>query len=286
MRFPDFIVVGVAKCGTSSLCNYVNMHPDVFMTRPKELNFFGRNGIEKKLEAYSKNFEGSEGKMAGEGSVSYMLYSELAAKQIKEYVPDAKLIVMLRNPMDRFYSDFWFNVNRGAVTYKKGLFEGIIDGSMDVPYKPMFTESYRDSLLTKGDYAKHLKYYFEHFDRSQIKIIFFDDFKNNRQKVLDEVFEFLGVHNAEIKAPDKVFNKTRYPGKFNIIYTTWKRIKPLLPQKLVVKHRGRLKNLKDSMFSDKKPEFSDNSRSKLYSIYEDSIKELEGMLNVDLSRWK
>ncbi|BAO76194.1 sulfotransferase domain-containing protein [Winogradskyella sp. PG-2] len=286
MNFPNFIVAGVAKCGTSSLCNYLNLHPDVFMTKPKELNFFGREGVENKLEAYGKHFEGSEGKIAGEGSVSYMLYSKLAAQQIKTYIPNVKLIVMLRNPLDRFYSDFWYNVNRGAVVYQKGLFEGVIDNTIRVNDSKARKMSYRESLISKGDYATHLKDYFKHINRDQIKIIFFEDFKKDRQAVLDSVFEFIGVKNANIEVPNKIYNKTMYPGKLNFVYTTWKKIKPLLPQKWMLKHKSTLIKLKSTFFSDKKPKFDKNSRSKLLAIYKDSIHELELMLDKDLSHWK
>ena len=68
-----------------------------------------------------------------------------------------KLIAMLRNPVDRFYSDFWFNINRGAIVYKKGMFEGVINNTMKVPYSPVHKMSYRDSLITKGNVCRSFK---------------------------------------------------------------------------------------------------------------------------------
>ena len=112
-----------------------------------------------------------------------------------------KLIMMLRNTVDRFYSDFWFNVNRGAVVYKKGLFEGVIRDTMEVPYSPVHKMSYRDSLIIKGDYAFHLKNYLKYFDKENIEIIFFEDLLKDRQAVLNSVFDFIGVKNAAIEAP-------------------------------------------------------------------------------------
>jgi len=286
MNFPEYIVIGAAKCGTSSLCNYLNVHPDVYMTQPKELDFFGREGIDEKIQSYCSHFDNKNNRISGEGSVSYMLYSKLAAEQIKKFIPDVKLIVMLRNPIDRFYSDFWFNVNRGAVVYKKGLFEGVIDNTMEVPYSPVHKLSYRDSLITKGDYAFHLNNYLKYFEKDNIKIIFFEDLINDRQSVLNSVFNFLGVRDASIDAPSKIYNKTRYPGKLNSVYVLWKHLKPYLPKDLIVNNRQKLVKLKELFFSEKKPEFSPEARKKLASIYLDSINELELLVERDLSHWK
>lgn len=286
MNFPDYIIVGAAKCGTTSLCNYLDVHQDVKMTQPKELDFFGRDGIEDNLDEYCSHFSNKNGQIVGEGSVSYMLYSELAAEQIKKYAPNAKLIMMLRNPMDRFYSDFWFNVNRGAIVYKKGMFEGVINNTIEVPYSPIHKMSYRDSLITKGDYASHLKNYLKHFDKENIKIIFFEDLLKDRQGVLNSVFDFIGVKNAQIEAPAKIYNKTKYPGKLNWVYISWKHLKPYLPQKLILNNREKLVKLKDVFFSDKKPKFSPEARKKLLEIYSDSINELEKLADIDLSHWK
>ncbi|MCK7590231.1 sulfotransferase domain-containing protein [Subsaxibacter sp. CAU 1640] len=285
-NFPDYIIIGAAKCGTTSLCNYLGVHPKVKMTQPKELDFFGREGIEEKLEDYCEHFKDKNGILTGEGSVSYMMYSELAALQIKTYAPEVKIIAMLRNPADRFYSDFWFNINRGAIVYKKGMFDGVIDNTMHVPYSPVHKMSYRDSLITKGMYAEHLKHYYKHFNKDQIKVIFFEDFTKDSTKVLNSVFEFLGLSETQIEAPPKVYNKTMYPGKLNVVYVAWKHVKPYLPNQFVMNQRARLSKLKDFFFTEKKAEFSAKSRAKLISIYADSIAELETMLDKDLSHWK
>ena len=286
MNFPDYIIIGAAKCGTTSLCNYLDAHPNVKITQPKELDFFGRDSIESKLEAYCEHFKEKNGSLIGEGSVSYMLYSELAAIQIKKYAPKVKIIAMLRNPADRFYSDFWFNINRGVIVYKKGMFEGVINDTMQVSYSPVHKMTYRHSLISKGMYADHLKQYFKHFDKDQIKVIFFEDFIKDSTKVLNSVYEFLGVTATHVEVPTEIHNKTMYPGKLNSVYVAWKHIKPYLPYKLVVSQREKLTQLKDFFFTEKKADFSAKSRAELVSIYADSIIELESILGKDLSHWK
>lgn len=286
MNFPDYIIIGSAKCGTTSLCNYLNAHPSIKMTNPKELDFFGRPNIEDRIESYCKHFEKNENIVSGEGSVSYMLYSELAAAQIKQYVPNVKLIVMLRNPIDRFYSDFWFNINRGAIVYKKGLFENVISNTVEVPYSPIHKMSYRESLISKGMYSTHLKNYLKYFDSDQIKVVFFEDFTKDTKAVLKSIYDFLGVEYSEVEAPEKIYNKTLYPGKLNAVYLAWKKIKPYLPNQFILDHRYKLTSFKDFLFTEKKVEFPPQARKELLAIYSESIKELEDILNKDLSKWK
>ncbi len=286
MNYPDYIIVGAAKCGTTSLSNYLGEHPDIIMTQPKELNFFGRKNIEQKLEDYSKHFQPQKGKIVGEGSVSYILYSKLAAPQIKKYAPNVKIIVMLRNPVDRFYSDFWFNVNRGAVSYKKGLFDDVIDDNYKINPFPALKMSYRESLISKGMYSEHLKDYFEHFDKDQVKIVFFEDFKNDLEGVLNSIYKFLEVKPIFTEKTGQIFNKTKYPGKFNFLYVAWKKVKPYLPKQFVDSNKNVLVKLKRLVFTESKHEFTAQSRSKLLKIYSDSILELEELLDKDLSHWK
>ena len=126
MKLPDFIVAGAAKAGTSSLCNYLGQHEEIFITKPKELNYFNSWRKEEELGAYYKFFIGADDFIAGEGSVSYLNYSDITAIQLKKLFPEVKLIFMLRNPIQRYFSDFWFNINRGAVVYQKNLFDSLL----------------------------------------------------------------------------------------------------------------------------------------------------------------
>ena len=286
MNFPDFIIAGAAKCGTSSLCNYLNRHPKIFITQPKELDFFGREGVEVKMEKYCMHFQNKGDRIAGEGSVSYMPYSELAAPQIKKYIPDVKLIFMLRNPVERFYSEFWFNVNRGAVVNKKGLFEDVVFNRKMVHGPSDQGQTYRESLIHRGLYAQQIKKFSQYFGKHQMHLIFFEDFVKNKEKVLQEVFDFLGVDGASLEIPKEVYNKTQYPGKMNAVYVLWKRIKPYLPQQFIARHRKKFLKAKDWFFTEKKAPFSNEARKELIKIYSDSIIELEELSNRNLSHWK
>ena len=129
-RMPNFIVIGASKAGTTSLYEYLKQHPQIYMSPMKELRFFAIEGekvdfcgpwdrieIErysiKTLEDYKNQFQGVTDEIAiGEASPWY-LYSEKAPKSIKSYIPDAKLIAILRDPVDRAYSHFSMHVMNG-----------------------------------------------------------------------------------------------------------------------------------------------------------------------------
>jgi hypothetical protein len=108
MRKPDFFIVGAPKSGTTAMYFYLKQHPEIFMPERKELHFFGSDFFAphfvRDLKEYLKFFEGADNKKRiGEASVWY-LYSKRAAFEIKEFNPDADIIIMLRNPVDMMYS--------------------------------------------------------------------------------------------------------------------------------------------------------------------------------------
>jgi hypothetical protein len=286
INFPKFIIAGAAKAGTSSLCDYLGQHHDIFITQPKELNFFNNKRKDEELNSYLKYFDAAKNQVAGEGSVSYLQYSKCSAPQLKRYFPDLRLIFMLRNPIQRLYSDFWFNIHRGAVIYKTNLFEDVLFQKLAMKDPGNPTMDYRELLLEKGFYAKHLKEFNKYFAQSQIKIIFFEDFIKDTSAVLEDVYKFLGVSKPDNKPVLVVKNKTSYPGKLMPVYVVWKYVKKVLPQKMIIRYRNNLKSVKDLFFSNKKPEMSHKAKAELLEIYKDSIIELEHMTGRNLTSWK
>ena len=119
-NFPNLLIVGAAKSGTTSLHNYLKQHPDFFMTNHKEPHFLINNEIGVKrvhkavttLSDYQKMFEGSsEYKYRGESSVMYLPFPDIAIRNIKKYLnKDVKIIIMLRNPVERAFAGYLHNV--------------------------------------------------------------------------------------------------------------------------------------------------------------------------------
>src|SRR3972149_11450918 len=118
MKIPNFFIVGAPKCGTTAMYTYLKQHPEVFMSDLKELHFFGTDHHRINYTPYTKEqylsfFDGAGDKRRiGEASTSY-LYSERAAVEIKEFNPFARIIIMLRNPVDVMYAYHHTNLSGG-----------------------------------------------------------------------------------------------------------------------------------------------------------------------------
>jgi hypothetical protein len=110
-RLPNFVIIGAPRSGTTSLAHSLSQHPEVFVTmQVKELHFFDTN-FDRGLDWYRQQFSGADAaaaKAAGEATPTYM-YDETAMSRMAETVPDARLIAILRNPVDRAYSHYWMN---------------------------------------------------------------------------------------------------------------------------------------------------------------------------------
>lgn len=199
--WPNFLVIGAGKSGTTSLYEYFNQHPEMFMSQVKETNFFALEGQTVKPQddspeqtahypwsitneaEYIALFNGvSHEKAIGEVSPMY-LYNERAPRAIKARIPDVKLIAILRQPAERLYSRYMHLVREGRAP--SDSFEDALDRDT-IWWR-------RNDLVTEGFYGQYIKRYLEIFPRHQIKVVLYDDFRNKQQETLKELYQFLGV---------------------------------------------------------------------------------------------
>lgn len=194
---PNFLVIGAARSGTTSLFQYLDAHPDVYMSQVKELNFFSNEKYwEKGLDWYEKNFPVKEGqyKAVGEVSPSYTKapFTEDVVKRIHDYVPDAKLIYIVRNPVQRCISHYLHRVQRG---YETRQFSEIL--------KSLENESF----MAQGRYHYQLQRYLERFPREQILVLSFEEFSRNTADSVADIYRFIGVDPAfKANHTDEVHN--------------------------------------------------------------------------------
>jgi hypothetical protein len=177
---PNYIVIGAPKCGTSSLCDLLGQHPDVFMSTPKEIHFFGRNDPTKTQAWYEAHFERAAGKAAvGEGSTSYTHPDIIhaCAEAIHGLIPACRLIYMVRNPLKRLESDWKMRAHEG---WAEGA--SINDAVGRQP-----------TLITQGAYWTNLNVYRRLFPDDQILVVFLEDFSRDPQAELSRCFAHLGV---------------------------------------------------------------------------------------------
>ncbi len=184
-KLPDFLIIGVPKSGSTFLFEMLNKHPNIKGASLKEPHYFDLNY--SKGENYYRGFfpVKSEGKTTGEASVNYF-YSENAANRIKQDLPNVKLILLLRNPVERAYSHFQMNKN----DLREKNFDKII-GSEN-------TENKRYGFLEKGKYSKYLSMWNSRFKANQLLILKSEDLFENASHEIQKVLQFLNEEKFEM----------------------------------------------------------------------------------------
>lgn len=214
MARPNFFIVGAPRSGTTALSHYLKQHPDIFIPDRKEMHHFGPDlNLNSPFEddiAYLSEFEGAtDEKRVGEASV-YYIYSKLAPAQIKQFEPSAKIIIMLRNPVDMIYSlhnRFVINGYDDIADFRAAL-EAEPDRKQGKRIPEHFEAPrfliYRDN----AKYSEHVKRYLEAFDPENIHVIIYDDFKNDTPKSYADTLAFLEV-SKNFRPGFKIINQTR-----------------------------------------------------------------------------
>ncbi len=226
---PDFLIIGGQRCGTSSLYFYLIDHPFIAQAYTKELHFFDAN-YRKGLRWYRAQFPTSlekyytehirkQGFITGEASPSY-LFHPLAPRRIAQAMPNVKLIVLLRNPIDRAYSQHWLNVKANGtepLSFKEAIEAEPqrIAGEREkmLANEHYVSPSYRPySYLTRGIYVDQLKYWMEYYPKEQFLIVRSEDLYTKPAETVKSTLEFLGVPTSTIDT-NKEYKKYKVPTK-------------------------------------------------------------------------
>jgi hypothetical protein len=283
MKVGTFIV-GAPKAGTTSLHYYLNEHPEILMSSVKEPDFFsdkeivdqglyyGTSRINTSQKYHNLFQEKEDAKIFGESSVSYLFYPEVP-KRIKEYNTDAKIIIMLRNPVDRAFSHYLMDFRLGLISDR---FENVFNKKEGLKFQQYF-------LL--GNYYSQVKRYFDEFSKENVHIIWYSDFKKDAEKEVQKVFRFIGVYSDYKVNFESVHNSFTMPKNKIIreIYSVvWLR-KLLLfffPSSMV-------RFIKSTLFiKGNKPRITTKSRKIFTEYYQEDICNLEELLSINLSEWK
>jgi len=206
MTLPNFLIIGAGKSGTTSVYHGIKQHPDIFMSRVKEPNFFALEGQQKitgydkedpdgfhfypwavtNLNDYGSLFNGVNGEKAiGESSTMYQ-YMPNAVDNIRKHIPDVKLIAIFRNPADRLYSRYLHLVreNRPPTANFTDCFDR----------KSLWWQ--KNDLIQEGFYYTHMSRYFNEFKPGNIKVILYEDLIQKPIGLLQDIFNFLDVDDS------------------------------------------------------------------------------------------
>lgn len=275
MTLPNFLIIGAAKAGTTSLYHYLAQHPDVFMSPIKETNHFCDEGTLvdgapaiRDRAAYQALFAPAAGRAAiGEASPKY-LNDVSAPDRIHAELPGVRLIVSLRNPADRAYSSYLGRIRDGAET--RTAEEALRPGNY----------AFDTSL-----YSPRLERYFRRFPRERIEVILFDDLAARPAETLRQICRFLEIepdlpldlterHNPAVVPRFPILNRT--------LALSLRLLRPLMPQRLL--WRGYGTRLRSPLLrrADRMPP---DLRRRLLDQYRDDIRATGELIGRDLSHW-
>ena len=287
MKKVDFFIVGAPKAGTTSLYHYLNEHPDIDMSSQKEPDFFSYRYLQKQnlyygkkridtIDKYHSLFKRDNIKLRGEASVSYLFYEDVPQRIIK-YNPNAKIIIMLRNPIERAFSHYLMDYRLGLISEN---FDAIIKSELKSSYNNLFYQQY----ILISEYALQVKRYLSAFPKKNIHFIYYEDFKENTNIIVSKVFLFLGIDDGFTPSLQKKYNIYSQP-KIRIIHYLYsffylRRVLSIIFPKILINR------IRKAFFrSDIKPELSESSRRILKRHFESDVKELSKILNKDLVKW-
>jgi len=312
-KLPNFFIVGAPRAGTTSLYAYLDQHPQVYMSPLKEPSYFASElrlenfteelrprvarelrvlqhyldgdmhekrfgGFVSTWEDYLKLFRNVSGEQAiGEATASY-LWSPTAAGNIAARIPHARIIINLRNPIDRAYSQYLQMLSVGVF---RGSFRELIDASLRWPDQRLGGPW---PLLEFGRYFAQIERYYREFPRMQIHISYYEDLLRSPQQLMAELFSFLSVDQNFV--PD-VSRRHHEPviTRFNaLVYLlkrsgAWSYLRKLGPELLGPRLRPLLVRSRGSL------QMPPADRAFLTNYYRDDIARLTTLLNRDLSAW-
>lgn len=214
MPLPNLLVIGAHKCGTTSMHDYLDQHPEISMSRTKELNFFvDCMNWKYGLDWYASQFE--ENKVIGESSVMYSRHPRGGgmAQRIHETLPDVKLIYMVRDPIDRIMSHY----------------VDVVDELREMrPFDEVVAAvDNENEYLGTSRYHYQVSQYLKHYDRNRILIVLLDELKSEPQQTMRRVFQFLGVDDSVEVNCERTLNSLRTNRRPNAI------IRRVLPKRFI-----------------------------------------------------
>lgn len=283
------MIIGAAKAGTSSLLRYLAQHPDICTHQQSEMSFFVldweyQTGYSTVFNTYFDQCD-SEGFFLAKSAE--LLYRQDAVLKLRAHNPDIHLIIMLRNPIERAYSSFWFEKRRGreqAATFEDAL------SSNSKRVQVEWRQEKNCMYLEQSRYIDYLPFIFDTFDKKQIHIYLMEDVKKDAVGVCQEIYKYFGL-NAEF-TPDIMRRhnsaaKVRSESMAHLMVTPsiGKRLARLMvPNKIRWYIKQRLTSMNETPFSP--PPIKPETRKKLLAHFDPYNRQLADMLQRDLNHWR
>ncbi|MDX1419906.1 MAG: sulfotransferase [Rubricoccaceae bacterium] len=294
---PNFLVIGAAKAGTTSLRTYLGEHPEVFVPDRGEPSFFAHEGerlaycgpgdddwtFVTDRQAYERLFDDAEGYAAvGEVSPRY-LYFPRAADRIRHHLPDVRLVTVLRHPVDRAYSHFLMNRDRRCepeADFVRALERGAEREAKGWGWDWQYVGA--------GRYHEQLARYYERFDERQICVLLYDDLKRDKARFFSTLFTFLGVR-PDVTPDTSVRHREAALPRVPVLRSLLERpsaLKTALAPWIPAAPYRRVKAAVRAWNNVRPDPLPEPVRSDVMARYfQDDVEKLERLIGADLSHW-
>jgi len=291
MTLPNFFVIGAGKAGTTSLHRYLDQHPDVYMSPVKEPSYFtpdagsphagepAKTAVHTRQE-YEALFDGVRGERAiGESSTAYLSFPGSAAPAIREAVPGARLVAVLRHPAERAFSAYSMHVQWGVEHLDFAAAVALeLEGDTAATWQRRYVQL--------GYYGSFLAAWLEHFERDRLRVHLYEDLVTDPVGITRDVFGFVEVDPSFTPQTGVRHNVTHYSPKRGWVH----RVLRFGPAKTAVKrvlpeHRWKPAVEWVRRRNSVVPEFPPEVRTRLIDLYRDDIAVTQEILGRDLSAW-
>lgn len=292
---PNFFLVGAAKSGTTSLARYLNQHPDVFIPEFKEPKYFSAPDkrfphrgplddvvdaqIVRDFDSYLRLFSGAANvKVRGDASIDYLFYEKVPAR-IHALIPHAKILIVLRNPVERAFSSYVHMVRDGRENLS---FEDAI--AAEVTRRNDNWEFFWQ-YVELGMYFQQVKRYLDIFGKEQVLILLYDQLVTEPLEFCRTIFSFFDVDTTYQVDVSQKYNVSGVPAN-RLLYNLFNRknilkslLRNIIPGNIRKTMKGRFSRL------DKKIIINATTRCELLNLYTLDIMRLEELIEIDLHAW-
>jgi hypothetical protein len=283
------MIIGAEKSGTSSLARYLEQHPNICSHERREMNYFVNDkeyaqGYDKIYSRYFSNCK-SDSSIVLAKSVGVM-YWPFAVKRLWNHNPECQLVAILRNPVDRAYSAYWYARRMGWEDLES--FEEAIEAE-PIRLKENGRKRQQCTYLDRGIYHKQLAVLFEHFASNQVHIFLFEDLKNNPVGICQNIYKVIGIDSDYLPDVSKEHNKAALP-RFIVLsrllsstHTLKQAVRNLLPDRVSDRIRDRIRHLNEKAFLP--PPMNQETRAYLEEYFSSHNNQLRELMERDLSHW-
>jgi len=275
-RLPNLLIIGAVKSGTSSLHYYLDTHPEIKMSRKKELYYFveSRNWY-RGVDWYSSNFS-RNAKIAGESTPGYTLFPKLKGvpKRIYDLIPDVKFIYIIRDPIERAISHYIANFSSGGENR---------------PFHVVFEYLDKNPFIFPSLYAMKLDQYLPYFDGSQIHIISLEKLQKNPQVTMQKVFRFLEIDDYYYSNKfNTILNPSKNKRRKNKVGMFFKRVSETkLAGIFSHEFRRKVGKIVYTPFSKEipRPVLDSNLRQRMVEYFQEDVNKLRKLTGSRFDEW-